>query len=128
MYQFDLRAFRRRRLESLHEQDLTGFRDANEEAVAEDRSPLIVNFSEEVTVTDTYSFCGKRFAWIETVSDENLYNKLLLLPEEDKELLTLLVEDDLSKREIATIRGVTEQAVGQKLKRLKYIRQYIIPN
>ena len=121
MYQFDLCAFRRRRNASIHEQSLTGFQTSDKGSVTEDRSPLIMKFSEEVTVNDTYTFCEKRFAWIDTVSNEDLYIKLLQLPEDDKELLTLLIVDELTKREIATLRGVTEQAVGQKIKRLKFL-------
>lgn len=119
MYNFDLISFRRRRLDSGHEQSLSGFQYADEESIEDGKSPLFLHFLEKTTVSDTYSFCGRRFAWIETITDEALYRKLILLSDEDKELVTMLVEDGLSKREIAKIRGVTEQAVGQKIKRLK---------
>ena len=119
MYKFDLHDFRRRRNAARHEQNLADFQDADGEAVAEDRSPLLLDFLEKMTVTDTYSFCEKQFAWLDTVSDEKLYRKLLSLQYEDKELLTMIFEYELSNKEIATLRGISVQAVWQKIKRLK---------
>ncbi len=71
------------------------------------------------SIMDDYSRQGDRFSWIEQISDMALYKRLSLLSDEDKELLTLFTQDGLNKREIAKIRNVTEQAVGQKIKRLK---------
>ena len=118
MYQFDLAAFNRKRSDANHEQPLDGMQ-VNTEEVPEDRSPLLMRFSDKLSVTDVYAFSG-RYSWIESINNEELYIRLLALSDDDKELLTLFAMEGFTKREIATIRGVSEQAVGQKISRLKF--------
>lgn len=119
MYEYDLKNFRRRRIISIHEQSFDGLLDSNEEEVLEDRNPLMTKYFDNLSVNDEYSFDDGRFSWIEKINNHSLYEKLCSLSDEDKELLTMLVVDELSKRNIAFIRNISEQAVGQKLKRLK---------
>mgnify|MGYP002510830349 CR=1 FL=1 len=120
MYEYDLKAFNRRRAVANHEQSLEGMRDSNLDEVSEDRNPLLIKFTAELSTSDTYFFEG-RYAWIETICNEELYIRISALSNDDKELLTLYVMDGLTKRDIAKSRGVTEQAVGQKIKRLRNI-------
>ena len=118
MYQFDLAAFNRKRADANHEQPLDGMQVDTEE-VLEDRSPLLMRFSDKLSTSDEYAFNG-RFSWIESINNEDLYIRLLALSDDDKELLTLFAMEGFTKREIAAIRGVSEQAVGQKISRLKF--------
>ena len=118
MYEYDLKAFNRRRADAMHEQSLDGMRDCHFEDVSDDRSPLLMKFESVLATKDDY-FATGRFAWIEAISNEELYARLSSLTDDDKELLTLFAMEGLSKREIAQRRNISEQAVGQKMKRLR---------
>ena len=119
MYNFDLLSFRRRRLEYIHEQPLNGLCESDGQTVADDRSPLLLNFSENVAVVDTYSYCEKRFGWFDTISNQQLYEKVLLLSYEEKILLTMLVEDGLSQADIARAYRCSRAAITKKIKKIK---------
>ena len=121
MYEYDLSVFNRKRADANHEQPFVGKMCSDSEEDDESKSALFEKFIGELSYEDTYSFNNGRFAWIESITNELLYKKVSDLSTSDKELLTLLVEDGLTKREIAKIRGITEQAVGQKIKRLKIL-------
>ena len=119
MYNFDLLSFRRRRVESLHEQSLSGLCESDGLTVSDDRSPLLLHFSEEAAVVDTYSYCDKRFRWIDTISDQELYERILLLSHEEKIFLTMLVEDQLSQADIARVFRCSRAAITKKIKKIK---------
>ena len=102
----------------MHEQSLDGMRDCHFEDVSDDRSPLLMKFESVLATKDDY-FATGRFAWIEAINNEELYARLSSLTDDDKELLTLFAMEGLSKREIAQRRNISEQAVGQKMKRLR---------
>ena len=121
MYEYDLSVFNRKRADANHEQPFVGKMCSDSEEDDESKSALFEKFTSELSYEDSYSFDEGRFAWIETIENKDLYKKASSLSDGDKELLTLLVEDGLTKREIAKIRGITEQAVGQKIKRLKIL-------
>ena len=71
---------------------------------------------------DSYFSEGSRFSWIEQINDETLYNRLMVLSDSDKELLTLLAFDEYSKTEIGEIYGKTPGAICRKVERLgKYL-------
>ena len=117
IYKFDWDAFNRRRADVNHEQPLLG--SAFEESEGSlDQSPLLLKFFNQMSYQDEYSFGSGRYAWIETIENSSLYKKLIKLNDADKEILTLLAVDGYSRREIAAIRGVTEQAIGKRIKKL----------
>jgi DNA-directed RNA polymerase specialized sigma subunit len=85
----------------------------------EDQSALLNKFLDELSITDEYTFGTGRFSWIEKTEDDELYERLKKLDDSDKELLTLLAFDGYTRREIAKIRSVSEQAIGKRIKKLK---------
>ena len=119
MYEYDLSVFNRKRADAKHEQPCVGKMCSDAEEDDESKSALFEKFTNELSYEDSYAYGEERFDWIESLTNEFLYEKVSSLSESDKELLTFLVEDGLTKREIAKMRGVTEQAIGQKIKRLK---------
>lgn len=119
MYDYDLKEFRRRRNNALHEQPYDGYTTPWGEEATEDVSPLLGKFMDDLSVTDQYTFQEERFAWIDTVKDEVIYKRLLLLADEEKELLTLIVVHERPIREIATNWSVSVQAIYKKIKKIK---------
>ena len=117
IYEYDWAAFNRRRADVNHEQPLLSAPFEESEGTL-DQSPLLLKFFDQMSYQDEYSFCSGRYAWIETIENPVLYNKLVKLDDSDKEILTLLALEGYSRREIASIRGVSEQAIGKRVKKL----------
>lgn len=114
MYKFDLKAFNRRRTAAKWEQPFT----ADIAGKNEDMSTLFDKFMEPLSHCDTYCTGPQRYSWIEEVTDETLYTRLLQLSEQDKELLTLLAIDGYSQVEAGVISGKCKAAICRKIKRL----------
>lgn len=123
MYEYDLKMFNRRRADANHEQPFAGKYCGEAEEDDESKSALYVKFAAELSCVDTYSFSTGRFAWIETIENEGLYAKLLALNDKDKELLTLLVEDEFTISEIARLQDCAIPTVWKKVARIKKILQ-----
>lgn len=119
MYEFDWGVFNRRRADENKEQAFTSAMYDCETLGSEDQSTLYHKFLEELSWHDEYSFGTGRFAWIESIDDSMLYQRLCCLEDTDKEILTLLAFEGYSKREIASNLGITEQAIGKRIKKLK---------
>lgn len=60
-----------------------------------------------------------RYDWIESLDDGELAGRLKKLSEDDRELLTQIVMDGLTKAEVARLRGVTRQSINDKIQRIK---------
>ena len=114
MYEFDFKEFNRRRATAKWEQPFT----ADITGKNEDASTLFYKFMEPLSRSDLYCTGLPRYSWIEEVTDETLYTRLLQLPDQDKELLTMLVIDGFSQEEVGAFLGKQQPAICKKLKRL----------
>ena len=84
----------------------------------EPASVLYQKFAQLTTgMTDT-DLRG-RYDWIESLDDEELAGRLKKLSEDDRELLTQIVMDGLTKAEVARLRRVTRQSINDKIQRIK---------
>ena len=79
---------------------------------------MFYKFMEPLSYSDLYCTGLPRYSWIEEVTDETLYTRLLQLPDQDKELLTLLAIDGYSQVEVGVILGKCKTAICRKIKRL----------
>ena len=71
-------------------------------------------------VCDKYSFqSDPRFAWVDEMENDELYRKIISLPERDIDLLTLIAFEGYSQREVAEIRGIAPAAICKKIAKLK---------
>lgn len=61
--------------------------------------------------------------WIESIKDPGLYEIVMSLSMEHKKILTMLVFEGLSQREIAQRLGVCQNAIFKKIKIIKSIFQ-----
>lgn len=84
----------------------------------ESRSTLFKKFTSLSVSFGESEFMG-RFGWIDAVTNPILSDKLAVLSDADKELLTLLVIDGYKQTEIAILQGCSKVTVCKKIKRIK---------
>ena len=87
----------------------------------EDSSPLMRKFSENFSVSIDCLCSADRMMWIEDIDNEALYKKLRKLSEKDLDVLTMLVMEEYTERDIAVKYGVTQSAVAQRIRKIKKI-------
>lgn len=108
LYQYDWAVFCRQR----------SFENRTQPLPEEPASVLHREFSQLTTVMTDTDLRG-RYDWIESLEDEELAGRLKKLSEDDRELLTQIVMDGLTKAEVARLRGVTRQSINDKIQRIK---------
>ena len=120
IYAFDLNAFRKNRTECKRTQPLSESSCDDGIEQGESMSALLKKFSSALSACDKYSFqADPRFAWIDEMENDELYRKIISLPERDLDLLTLIAFEGYSQREVAEIRGIAPAAICKKIAKLK---------
>lgn len=110
LYQYDWAVFCRQR----------SFENRTQPLPEEPGNVLYQKFAQLTTVMTDTDLRG-RYDWIESLDDEELAGRLKKLSEDDRELLTQIVMDGLTKAEVARLRGVTRQSINDKIQRIKKI-------
>ncbi len=117
IYAFDLNVFRKNRTECQRTQPLS---ESSCDDGTEPMSALLKKFSSALSACDKYSFqADPRFAWVDEMENDELYRKIISLPERDIDLLTLIAFEGYSQREVAEIRGIAPAAICKKIAKLK---------
>lgn len=114
LYEFDLELFRSQRVYVNHTQALPSESISD---ITEENSSLFRKFSDKLASFDEMSFSG-RHSWIETIENQRLAVRLKQLSDDDLELLTFLVLEGHSQRELARKWGCTQAAISQRYKRI----------
>jgi RNA polymerase sigma factor (sigma-70 family) len=118
LYDFDWSWFRARRnyenrVQALPEEEIDVKR-------TETRSILFQKFASLSTSFDEMELSG-RYAWIETISDDELSKKLKRLSDDELELLTLLAIEGYTQREIARKMHCSQNAISKRLIKIRRI-------
>lgn len=116
LYSFDWEWFCSRRSFANHSQELPV--EHIDEDSEQSQSNLINKFDTMRTEFDESTFDG-RFAWVDTIEDAVLVDKLKRLSAEDLELLTLIAMDGYQQAELARLRGCSKNAISKKIIRIK---------
>ena len=118
LFDYDYEVFKKERLYRVHNQfmDLRAF---GEESVPEEKASIADKFFEQISTDMEESKPWERFGWVEKIENLELYEALKNFPLKDIELITMYVFEGYSLAEIAEIRGVSPQAVGKKMRKLK---------
>ena len=120
IYAFDLNMFRKNRTECQRTQPLSESACDDGSEQGESMSALLKKFSSALSTCDKYSFqADPRFAWVDEMENDELYRKIISLPERDLDLLTLIAFEGYSQREVAEIRGIAPAAICKKIAKLK---------
>lgn len=125
MRQFDWHEFNRQRSWQNHEVPIAEILpdDSEAEDIPIDNCALGMAFSAE----DKYHLekKGSRFGWLAEISNPDLLNALLQLPEADIVILTAAFIDQMSQKEISKMVGTSQQNISKKLSRIKnYLRKF----
>ena len=121
MRQFDLDVFNSNRRFFSHTQPLLSSDCGEDDYGQEDKSVLLVRFSEAMSVTDDGSSDYSRYWWIEELDTPELIQAIKMLSDNDKELLTLYFFDGYSQSEIAAFYGISQKNISKKISRIKKI-------
>lgn len=115
LYEFDLEFFRSQRTYENHTQVMPS------EYIKDDNSghsTLFRKFAFSTVTFDEADFSG-RYAWVDTIENQRLSCALKQLSDEDLELLTFLVLEEHTQRELAQKWGCTQAAISQRYKKIK---------
>lgn len=115
MYEFDLEVFRSQRTYSNHTQPLPN-EYIDEDGL--DRSVLFRKYVNSTISFDETDFPG-RYAWVETIENQKLARLLRQLTDKDLEVLTFLVMEEHSQRELAKKWSCSQKVVSSRLNRIK---------
>lgn len=117
LYVFDLETFRSERTYASHTQALPD--ESTDEERAE-RSSLLRKFANSSISFDEADFPG-RYAWVDTIENQCLVLLLRHLSDEDLELLTFLILEGHTQRELAQKWGCSQKTISIKFNRIKKI-------
>ena len=114
MYEFDLHQFNRDIAYCRHTQQLL----PETELEAEDKSPLLHKFEDELTVTQGPDETRPLW-WLDEIEDEVLLKSLLQLSKEELLLIDRLAFREQTQTEISIELKVTQPSVSQRIKTIR---------
>ena len=97
--------------------DIQAFDDENSD---DGQNPLLDKFAEVLTVEINRNDAN-RYAWVDEIENERLGIALKSMPQDYIELLTEIVIEGKTQKEIAQERGVVKSAISNKMKRIEKI-------
>lgn len=84
-----------------------------------EQSCLFRKFESLSCTWDTGDVDSRRFGWLSSLEDELLYRRLCKLPEDDLELLTLLIVDGYRQADVARLWNCSRSAITQRINKIK---------
>ena len=115
MYDYDRQQFNAERTHLERTQELSA---DTFECSEDENSPLMKQYREVTTVTDTYHETKSNFAWIGEIENERLLSALENLSEDDLKLVTLYAYEGYTVTEISKVLGVSQPTISIKIKRI----------
>ena len=115
MYDYDRQQFNveRTHLERTQELSTDTF-----ECSEDENSPLMKQYREVTTVTDTYHETKSGFAWIGEIENERLLSALENLSEDDLKLLTLYAYEGYNESEISKVFNISQPAIHKRIMKI----------
>lgn len=80
-------------------------------------NPLLKHFTEELTVEIT-EYDASRFAWVKTIENDAIYEIVSNLSLFELELITLIVFEGYSQKEVANLYHVGQSCISKKLRKV----------
>lgn len=115
IYEYDLEFFRSQRTYRNRTQAIPSEYIQDEQV---DSSSLLRKFEIWEPSFDESDF-PDRYAWVDSIENQRLIQLLRQLSDEDLELLTFLILEEHTQRELAQKWGCTQKTISMRLKRIK---------
>lgn len=115
MKKFDWEWFCSRRSYENHNQALP------DETDMEDGRTILFRKFPELSAEFEHQELSGRYAWLQKIEDEKLYQRLCRLEKKDLELLTLMMVDGYRQADIARLWGCTRSTVTKRLNKIKKV-------
>ena len=115
MYGYDRQQFNAERTHLERTQELS---TDTFECSEDENSPLMKQYREVTTVTDTYHETKSGFAWIGEIENERLLSALENLSEDDLKLLTLYAYEGYNESEISKAFNVSQPAIHKRIMKI----------
>lgn len=80
-------------------------------------NPLLKHFTKELTV-EISEYDSSRFAWVKTIDNDAIYEIVENLSSFELELITLVVFEGYSQKEIANLYNVGQSCISKKLRKI----------
>ena len=117
LYAYDYDMFKNERRYRTHTQENTGYEEGSCDSDAD--SPLSRIFIERFSMTMQLDFRTEgRYGWMDELDSEELTKTLKKMPEEYKEILTLMMEER-TQAEIAAKIGTSQAGICRRIKKLR---------
>lgn len=116
IYDYDWQYFCSQRIYRIHTQPFPS--ETIQTDMNSENTHLLQKFDTLSVSFDKENLPG-RFAWVDTISDPRLVQRLKQLSMQDLELLTLYAMEGYSQTEIAHIQECNQSVISRKLRRIK---------
>lgn len=117
MYDFDRNWFRMRRVYAIHVQISP---DEIEEKNIDLKRKMFSKYGTLSVEFDDSNLTG-RYSWIETISDAKLSANIKSLATDELELLTLIVIEGFSQREVSRMLNCSQNAISKRMIKIRGI-------
>ena len=117
MYEFDLHQFKRDLAYARHTQPLLS--GTNSDFDEEEGKNILLSAYPERFSVEQKSSEERKYWWLDEIGDEELWNNLKRLSEDELDLIDLFVFQELTQEEIGRILNKSQSAVAQNLKNLR---------
>ena len=124
MYRFDLEAFHSNRRFFEHTQQFPELPVNIDEQ--DGLSPIFKKFADALSTGMDEAAFQNRFWWIEEIDNLALAKGIKSFSVEDIELITLLVYEGYTQKEVAKIMGINQSTICRRLKEKKKILQKLL--
>lgn len=116
MKEFDWRWFCSRRSYDNHNQPLPEEKD-----LQENRNTVLFRKFPNLSVDFDMQKLSEKYAWMQELWDEIMYQRLSGLSKKDLDLITLIAIEGYTKAEVAKIWGCSRSAITQRMNKIKKI-------
>ena len=116
MKEFDWRWFCSRRSYDNHNQPLPEEKD-----LQENRNTVLFRKFPNLSVDFDIQKLSEKYAWMQELWDEIMYQRLSGLSKKDLDLITLIAIEGYTKAEVAKIWGCSRSAITQRMNKIKKI-------
>lgn len=117
---YDWDEFKRERIFCIHNQHFPNPpKEMDDEMELESKNPLYEKFIEACSVLMPAINSEDRQGWMDDISDERIWEAIQMMNDLDLELITLLIFEEYTQKEIAEKWGISPVAVNRRYQKIR---------